>query len=110
MKLAMRMMRCCTPRNHAWTPVSRAADFPGLRGQTLDFPDFPGLRLKFRRSKFRNSKVHGHASRFALQPKHAVGRFDVVQILQKRHQPSFRCISTGDFYCVVYDEVEIAWF
>jgi hypothetical protein len=54
-----------TKKPCAWTPVSRAADFPGLRGQTLDFPDFPGLRLKFRRSKFRNSKVHGHASRFA---------------------------------------------
>jgi hypothetical protein len=56
MKLAMRMMRCCTPRNHAWTPVSRAADFPGLRGQTLDFPDFPGLRGTFAVQNFEIQK------------------------------------------------------
>jgi hypothetical protein len=65
--------------------------------------------------KFRNSKIHGqHASAHAWQPKHAVlaaaARFDVVHILQKRHRPPFRGISTGDLSRGVHDAEAINWF
>jgi hypothetical protein len=40
---------------------------------------------------------------FTTQHAGAVARFDVVHVLQKRHQPSFRGISTGDLPRVVHD-------
>ena len=59
--------------------------------------------------KFRNSKIHGQHAH-AWQPKHAVARFDVAHILQKRHRTTFRGISTGDLPRVVHDAEAINWF
>ena len=49
-------------------------------------------------SKFKNIWPRSSAS---VKPKHAVARLDVVHVLQKRHQRSFRGISTGDHFLVL---------
>ena len=49
-------------------------------------------------SKFKNIWPRSSA---CVKPKHAVARLDVVHVLQKRHQRSFRGISTGDHFLVL---------
>ena len=86
----------------------RSWDFPGLRGQTVCAAQIsrayavkPTDRFRIFKHTWPGILVCDDNFAPALQPKHAVERFDVVHILQKRHKPSFSCINTGDFFRVV---------
>ena len=90
---------------HQTPPESKSAPHGQL---SLVFAQFNrACAVKATESRRRHFEIqkYGHHAAHALQPMHAgaVARFDVVHVLQKRHQPSFRGISTGDLPRVVLD-------
>ena len=64
---------------------------PGLRGQTQ--------RRNFEIQKYMATQLGMRETEARRRP--VAARLDVVHVLQKRHQRSFRGISTGDHFLVL---------